>query len=286
MIQVNNNLWRESCLFCKASAIYKAGTIHYDQPVLFSSTEIKLLNVAELWRCKNCFSGFTQNAIPDDDMVKLYTHSLSSRRWVNTLFEETRRPEVVKAMELIFGLGGLVVDVGCNTGELLDFAKGLGCKTIGVELSTESKAVLFQKVHEVRASLEDIPDQSVDVITAFDLVEHLHDVVGFLSLCRRKLKAGGKLVLLTGNIGSLSLRLTGSAWWYCRYPEHIAFPSSYFLSRLSGLGLLEAIPTYSSVGYYTNWLRSILGWLMRAPLGKYRGLPSLGPDHCFYILQK
>lgn len=286
MMRINNNLWHDLCPLCNSSTIVKLGSIQYDQSVLFSSTEIELLNGAELWRCNGCKSGFTQNAIQYDDVIELYTNNDSYRRWENVAFVDSKTPEVVAALGAVFSDGGNVVDVGCNTGELLDFAKSFGCRTAGVELSRGSRAALKQKGHTVTDSLADVQDQSADVITGFDLLEHLHDVNAFFSLCRKKLRVGGKLILLTGNISCLSSRLAGANWWYVRYPEHIRFVSEYFVRYRSGLELLQAIPTYASIGYRTNVARAVASLALRAPFGKYRGLPSIGTDHYLYILRK
>ncbi len=64
---------------------------------------------------------------------------------------------------------------GCNTGELLDFAKGLGCQTSGLEYSGDSCEVIREKGHDAYQSFAEI-DQQYEFITAFDLVEHLFDV--------------------------------------------------------------------------------------------------------------
>ena len=285
-VSVDNSFRHDFCPFCRALDIVKVGVINYDLPILFSSTKIELLNSPELWRCRRCFSGFTQNAITPDEALRLYTNSESSLRWSDTPFERQKMPEVVQAMKSVFSSCRHVVDVGCNTGELLDFAKSLGCKTTGVELSTGSRTKLLEKGHTFTSALRNLQDQSADVITAFDLIEHVHDINAFLSLCGKKLKVGGKLMVLTGNINCVSSRLAGSDWWYSRYPEHIAFPSRSFVARWSGFELLEAIPTYASIGYRAHRIRSILSWIVRTPLGKYRGLPAIGPDHYLYILKK
>jgi len=237
-------------------------------------------------KCESCVSGFTQNAIQNDDLIKLYTNSDSSDRWSRVPIEKSKPCEVIKALSSCFFKGAVIVDVGCNTGELLDFAKSFSTKTIGVELSRNSREIINQKGHESVESIEQIANQSVDVITAFDLIEHLHDPNEFLGICSQKLKAGGKLILLTGNINSISARLSGNNWWYSRYPEHISFISKKYLSTLGYLRLDAAIPTYASKGYKRSYLRVLVSFLIRFPIGKYQGLPSLGPDHFLYVLSK
>lgn len=285
-MKVFNDAILDYCPCCRSPKIRQVGQITYSNPTFFSSNVIELEYPAYLVKCENCTSGFTQNSIKDADLIKLYTNSDSSDRWSRVPIEESKPREVITTLASCFFKDAVVADVGCNTGELLDFAKSLGAKTIGVELSKNSREIINQKGHESVYSLEQLDNQSLDVITAFDLLEHLHDPNDFLSLCRQKLKAGGKLVLLTGNINSVSARLAGKNWWYSSYPEHISFVSKKYLSKITELRLDAAIPTYASEAYKRNYLRVLISFLIRFPFGKYRGLPSLGPDHFLYVLSK
>jgi SAM-dependent methyltransferase len=283
---INNNYNCVKCPFCESNKICEVGVINYSKPLLFSSNEICLVHRPFLWRCRECFSSFTQNSICENDLEKLYTESNSESRWSSAPFQTLKCPEVVDKLASLFGPTKIVADVGCNTGELLDFAKTFGSKTLGIELSITSREVLESKGHASFSSLHDTEDNSLDIITAFDLVEHLHDVKGFIRVCQNKLKHGGKLILLTGNIGSISAKLSRSRWWYCGYPEHISFVSKKYISGMTGFKLIDVIPTYASVGYKKNLFIAILSLLIRAPLGKFRGLPSIGTDHTLYILER
>lgn len=287
MSSLIDNLVRwDACPLCGSDEIQPIGPIQYPEPIHFSSTPIALKKMPELWRCGRCHSGFVQHVIPPEVMHDLYGQGQSSARWSARAFEDIKTPEVVQVMRAALATPGTLVDVGANTGELLDFAKSCGCRTLGVELSQDSRRVLESKGHEAISALDELSDQSVDVLTAFDLVEHLPDINGFLQTCSNKLKPGGRLLILTGDIESLSARVAGSAWWYCNYPEHICFPSRQFLGSVKGLNGLKSIRTWAATGYRTGWARAILGCAARALLGRYRGLPSLGPDHCLHLLEK
>lgn len=286
MFLVNNDFRHDSCPFCNSSNVWRLGDIGYGRSICFSTTQIALKKTAELWRCRDCMSGFTQNAIQPIDMAELYATSQSSLRWVSPPFVQSKMPEVVGALGGILFDGAKVVDVGCNTGEFLDFARDMGCATMGVELSKESRAVICKKGHFVAESLHGLEDQSVDVVTAYDLVEHLYDIDDFFSLCAKKLKRGGCLVVLTGNVNCISAQMAGANWWYCRYPEHILFPSlEYFRSR-SDFCCVDVLQTYAAKGYRAGIIKGFLGVLLRLLFFRYKGLPSLGADHCLYILQK
>ncbi|HCO01216.1 MAG: hypothetical protein CL578_01115 [Alteromonadaceae bacterium] len=285
-MKVSNDFVYQFCPFCGNEIIEKVGEIEYGKPVLFSSNTIELLYPAFLMKCKHCRSGFTQYAVQNIDLIDLYSNSNSGNRWSNAVLEKNKSSEIINVLYSYISRNSKIVDVGCNTGELLDFAKALGAKTIGIELSKKSRETLKQKEHESYESLEHLDNQSIDVITAFDLIEHLHYPNEFINLCRKKLKDSGSLILLTGNINSISAVISGSKWWYCSYPEHISFVSKKYLSNIEGFKLDLALPTYASKSYRRNFLRIIISLLIKYPFGKYRGLPSMGPDHFLYVLTK
>ena len=178
-----------------------------------------------------------------------------------------------------------VLDVGCNTGELLDFVKSKGCRTAGVEFSATSRSMLNSKQHQAYDSLDHVTER-FDVITAFDLVEHLYDVPGFLKKCQSLLVDGGVVVILTGDKSSLSARICQSKWWYLTHPEHIVFPSRQYYVQHSGLHVEKWIPTYASKGYKKQPVAVFKGVLKRILKRNYTGLPSLGPDHVLIVLKK
>lgn len=285
-MRVKNHTFRERCPLCDAAEIAPAGPLNYGGRVGFSSNEIYLDSRPELWTCAHCRSRFVQFIVDADTARQLYSGSRAAERWSTEVFALNKTDKVIDRMtSLLSGKVG-VLDVGCNTGELLDFARDMGCMTAGVEYSSASREILLSKGHQAYSALEESPG-GYDVITAFDLVEHLYDVPGFLASCRAKLSARGKLVVLTGDIGSLSARLAGRNWWYVQYPEHIVFPTRKFFAGFSGMRLDEWTPTYASKGYVKPAYRIV--WELAKNLlrgRRYSGLPALGPDHALVVLSK
>lgn len=281
---INNALMHERCPCCRASDIRRVGEIIYGKPLMFSSHEISLQRPPEFWRCGKCKSAFTQNVLPEDVAAGLYANGVAGERWSRVPFARQKPPEVVQELTWYFRPGLRLLDIGCNTGELLDFAQSRGCVTAGVEFSEASRIELEKKGHEAYASLAETGSQPFDVITAFDLVEHLYDVGALLASCRDMLAENGTLIILTGDSGSLSARLCGARWWYLKYPEHIVFPSARFFGQFPGLELVRRVATYAAQGYRNPPLKMLAGCARYMLAGSYAGLPSLGPDHALIVL--
>ena len=285
MLKINNSFIRKNCPLCNLERIYKIGNVEYLIPTYFSSQEISVDLKPELWKCSNCHSGFIQNAIPEQLATSLYMSSSSNQRWPNSKFEDSKSKEIINVLSKLFCKDAKVLDVGANTGELLDFAKARGCQTFAIEYSSDSVAVLKQKGHTV---LSDLSENviSYDVITAFDLVEHLYNLPEFIKNCYSQLAKNGYLVILTGNILSVSSVLTSSNWWYVRFPEHIVFPTKRYFKLYSQFEIKSWIYTYASRNYKHS-LSSTLKQIIRNFLAKnYNGLPSIGGDHVLIILKK
>jgi SAM-dependent methyltransferase len=285
-MQVENNYRWDYCPLCHSSDVRILGHADYRGKVKFSTQEIDLCNYPEIWACNRCHSRFVQNIIPEAVAAALYSSSHAGERWSAIPFAQSKTSEVVRDMTAIFENGGHVLDVGCNTGELLDFAAKLGCKTSGLEYSDSSCAVIRNKGHAAYKSFEEIPGQ-FEVITAFDLVEHLYDIPGFLNTCHSKLVDGGKLIILTGDVQSPGAIKAGANWWYVQYPEHIVFPSRIFFVGLSKFRLENWLPTYAAEAYKYPFYRYLLSMIKRAVTGReYSGQPSFRPDHALIILAK
>lgn len=285
MLKIDNNLVSKNCSLCNSEKIFKAGNVDYSIPTYFSSQEILVSLKPELWKCSSCYSGFIQNAIPEQLATSLYMNGSSNERWSNPKFEDSKCQEIVEVLSKLFYKDAKVLDVGCNTGELLDFAKAKGCKTFGIEYSLDSVALLKQKGHTVLSSLSE-NDNYYDAIAAFDLVEHLYNLPEFIKSCYSQLAENGCLIILTGNIQSISSVLTSSNWWYVRFPEHIVFPSKRYFKLYSNFKIQSWIYTYASRNYKHSLLNT-LKQIIRNLLGrKYDGLPSLGRDHVLIILKK
>jgi SAM-dependent methyltransferase len=126
---------------------------------------------------------------------------------------------------------------------------------------------------------------SVDLVLAFDLVEHLYDLPRFLREVRSALRPGGRLALLTGDIESGTARRVRQGWWYVRYPEHIVFPSWSYWQRCDGFTDARRVRTYASRGYRAGALRRAVG-LARLAAGGGNGLPLVGPDHHLVVLTR
>lgn len=120
---------------------------------------------------------------------------------------------------------GRVLDVGCGSGgRYLDVLKALGWTTFGVETSAPAVAAAIEKGHQaVLGSAEElhVPEQSMDLVTIWHVLEHTHSPRRALQSCFRALKPGAMLSLCVPNYASLQAAVLRRFWWSCDAPRHL-----------------------------------------------------------------
>jgi 2-polyprenyl-3-methyl-5-hydroxy-6-metoxy-1,4-benzoquinol methylase len=97
--------------------------------------------------------------------------------------------------------GGRLLDVGCGVGHFLRLARQRGYQISGIDHDREAVRIARDKfgLEDVRACSVDALitegwDRSFDVVTLFDVLEHLSDPLGTLRRLRKLLRPGGYLV--------------------------------------------------------------------------------------------
>ncbi len=134
---------------------------------------------------------------------------------------------------------GALLDVGAGSGGFLAQMRGLGWDVHGVEPDRSAVEVARGQLglDVTCATLEEarFPEHSFDVVTMGHVVEHLPDPIGTLRECRRVLKSGGRLVVVTPNVESLGHYLSRSRWRGLEVPRHLQLFSASTLRRLAEL---------------------------------------------------
>lgn len=155
---------------------------------------------------------------------------------------------------------GRLLDFGCGWGFFLNTAKEQGWAIYGLEPLPGHAIYTRGKIGAdvVTDILRDdtFPDNFFDVITAFQVFEHLPDPAGDLIRLRRALRPGGILLIEVPNIDTWSVSLLGKRHRHF-VADHLNFFSGKTLGRLFLSSGLDVVNTYyptrqMSIGYLTT----------------------------------
>jgi SAM-dependent methyltransferase len=177
-----------------------------------------------LYRCRRCLLKFRHPIAPPDTYRALYDNAETA-----TWSGHTPRPDWDIIVSEITGLrpdGGRVLDFGCYTGGMLSLLESRYAR-FGVEINREAARLAGETTGAcIWHGIDDIPgEERFDVIVLADVVEHLPDPRALLEALASRLADGGTILVSTGDANASLWNLFGANWWYCFYPEHIAFVS-------------------------------------------------------------
>lgn len=140
-----------------------------------------------------------------------------------------------------YQVGGRLLDIGCATGEFLKEMRAKGFEVQGVELNS-SAATIAKDVYGLKVFVGPLaefkaPEGTFDVITMWDVLEHLPSPYTSLQQIYQWLRGGGYLFLSVPNIHSFDAKLFGPWWIGWDAPRHLyAFPKPTLKRLLQDTG--------------------------------------------------
>jgi 2-polyprenyl-3-methyl-5-hydroxy-6-metoxy-1,4-benzoquinol methylase len=129
---------------------------------------------------------------------------------------------------------GKILDVGCGDGHFLAVAARRGWKVFGTEFTDEAvEAGLKNGAQVFKGRIQDFNlTEEFDVITSFEVLEHIHDLRSHTARIHQLLRKGGLFYFTTPNINALSRRILGGKWTIIEYPEHLSYYTVKTIHRL------------------------------------------------------
>lgn len=195
--------------------------------------------------CKACGFRFT-NARPEAERLGAYykseeyiSHSNAKKGLVNGLYQFVRQLTLKQKYQQIatYQKGGKLLDIGCATGEFLNFSRSMGFEVCGVEPDADARG-FAQKTYNLEVNEEDFLDKaedaSFDVITMWHVLEHVPNLNERIKQLMRLLKPGGLCVIALPNVNSYDARIYGEYWAALDVPRHL-----YHFGQKDILNLME-----------------------------------------------
>jgi SAM-dependent methyltransferase len=230
----------DSCVICGAHRLVRFAALPY----------------FTLYSCRDCASVTALPRPQPADVIALhdspeyFDHPYFDRRRADTDRARLRcaaigqklGPSAVASLQ-----GGKHLDIGCDTGGLLDAAAGLfGTRPVGIDVAARAVALARQAGIEAHQSdLAGAPHlRGFTLVTIVDVLEHVADPISFMRDVESRIEPGGWCYIETPNIASFIYQLgrvlttiTGARpAWICQrlfLPEHVQYLSADGLERLA-----------------------------------------------------
>ncbi|MGA6980000.1 MAG: methyltransferase domain-containing protein [Candidatus Sulfotelmatobacter sp.] len=208
-----------------------------------------------LLRCGSCSGVWLDDPPAPDQMGEHYTEDY--HRAIMTAGEGSAAKRWAGQVKMIsrYKAGGKLLDIGCSSGGFLSTMMNPAWNLYGIEME-ESTAQRARAATGATVFVGDAVEapflpNSFDVITCFDVLEHVYSPRQFLTKVQEWLKPGGIYYAMMPNIASWEARLFGSYWFGLELPRHLSHFSPRSLRHLmKELDFEEACVKTPAVSYY------------------------------------
>ena len=192
--------------------------------VRYSGTWVFKVNIAT---CNHCGFTFTSPSITKEDLDEYHSEGFAGYKEIGLAYDIDTR---LKFLKKYSKPDGKLVEIG---GDMPDFfhqkCNGLFKEMFSVDIASD----IDSKVRDHG----DLENDSVDVVTHYDVLEHVLDVRNFLKKCANILKTGGLMICEMPNIHLYSNNLV---LLECEHVNHFSVKSLSKICSQVGLELIES----------------------------------------------
>ncbi len=224
-----------------------------------------------IWQCAQCSLRFTQD-VPDENSIGPYykspdyiSHTNTNKGFVNNTYQKVRNYTLQQKASLVINQTGVkkgkVLDVGCGTGAFLNVMREKGWVIDGIEPDEDARR-LARSLYHIEAkepsAFADIKPGSMDAITLWHVLEHVHELHPYIDRLKESLTAAGKLFIAVPNYQSTDASHYRPYWAAYDVPRHLYHfspKSMEVLMQRHGLKITEKKPMWFD-SFYISLLSS------------------------------
>jgi 2-polyprenyl-3-methyl-5-hydroxy-6-metoxy-1,4-benzoquinol methylase len=133
---------------------------------------------------------------------------------------------------------GKILDIGCGIGLFLLEAQKRGWEVYGSEFTDKAIEICRSQginMHQGKLDPSWFPDETFDVITSFEVLEHINNPIEEVQNINRILRKGGLFSFTTPNFNAVARYVLRSDYNVIGYPEHLSYYTkrtmNYLLSK-------------------------------------------------------
>lgn len=174
-------------------------------------------DAVDVFQCKDCDVIWHENKIDD---VKKYYETEEYRKELEGSSEEEKFYELhdKETLDKLNYTGTtifrnkIVADIGCGCGAFLDYISGVAREVVAVEPSLKYRNIMSRKgfsTYSYADEAKKLYANKIDVITSFDVIEHVQSPESFIKDVYDLLTAGGKAIIGTPTDAPIMRSLLG-----------------------------------------------------------------------------
>ena len=187
----------------------------------------------EILECNDCKLLFTTPCPAPDKIGDYYkseeylSHNDEKRSLFARIYNIVKNTNIKNKFNIAVGnkqSAVRILDIGCGVGDFLNYAKEKGCKITGIEPNDDARKIAEKKLNIKvfsPAELENLPDNSFDIITMWHVLEHVADLKTEIHHLQRLLKNDGRLILALPNYKSFDAEYYKDKWAAYDVPRHL-----------------------------------------------------------------
>lgn len=243
------------------SILYKSN-IRIKKPSVeeFTSTVNEYATYNNIVKCNDCGLVFMN---PRDENVNSLYQDVVDKEYINSWNEREKTFKNHISWIKKYKKNGNLLDIGCYAGIFPYVAKKSGFEVTGIEPSMWAAEYAGNKTKSkiYQGSWKDVSfkEGSFDIITIWDVIEHLEDPLGCLKISHKWLKRDGLLTVTTHDISSILARMMGGKYpWLMRFHLYHFSPKT-LTEMIKKAGFTDVKTTYYSKVFSLKYLLSRLG---------------------------
>ena len=262
-----------------------------------------------IWQCSECNLRFTQD-VPDEQSIKSYyrssdyiSHTNTNKGLINKLYQKVRGYTLRRKAKLVIAQTvrqGKVLDIGAGIGAFLNAMKEKGWDVTGIEPDEGARGrakQMFNLSLQDTHGLRQLPANHFDAITLWHVLEHVHQLHGYVEQLKTLLKKEGKIFIAVPNYQSFDssvYKLYWAAYDVPRHLYHFTPKALHALVQKHGLKISTKKPMWFD-SFYISLLSSKYKngrtkWIGAGLSGLRSNIKALmNSDYCssvIYIIQK
>jgi len=243
-----------SCPLCgrdHSRVLYEPWETTIDPRTVLSATG-GIRGTQRIVQCPSCDLIYV-NPRPHPDVVLASYASATDEAYIEAA--RGRQATFQRCLRVIEPLAprGRLLDVGCAAGFFVKAACDARWDAMGVEpcrwLANYGATTLGLRIISSTLTEANFEAASFDVVTMWDVLEHVSDPLGELREIFRILRPGGVLVVNVPDVGTWLARLAGKHWWFFLSVHLTYFTQSTLRAMLTVAGFEHAVmrPHYQSL---------------------------------------